>query len=82
MKKLFVVFLASICVLGFALGAFATEIKFAHFYDPMSLKENNDWVQQTFKEFMEANPDIDIFGILQINTQLSGLDFNSSNLVL
>ncbi len=60
MKKLFGVFLVCSVIMSMVSGAFAEEIKFAHFYDPMSLKENNEWVQETFKGFMEANPDIKV----------------------
>ncbi|MCP4401622.1 MAG: extracellular solute-binding protein [bacterium] len=63
MKKLFGVFLVCSVIISMVSGAFATDIKFAHFYDPMgggAMEDNSNWVHQMFKEFMEANPDITI----------------------
>lgn len=83
MKKSLVLLLSCVFVLGIAFGAFAAEIKFAHFYDPMgggALKENYDWIQETFKGFMEANPDIkvteEIYQWDQIDTK-SIMDFKA-----
>ena len=83
MKKSLVLLLSCLFVLGITLGAFAAEIKMAHFYDPMgggALKQNNDWLQAIFKEFMEANPDItvteEIYQWDQIDTK-SIMDFKA-----
>jgi multiple sugar transport system substrate-binding protein len=83
MKKSLVLLLSCVFVLGISFGAFAVEIKFAHFYDPMgggALKENNDWIKEVMKGFMEANPDItvteEIYQWDQIDTK-SIMDFQA-----
>lgn len=83
MKKLCVVLLSCVFVLGITLGAFAVEIKFAHFYDPMgdaALQANNKWIKEAMNAFMQANPDIkiseEIFKWDQIDTK-SIMDFKA-----
>ena len=83
MKKFGVVILSCVLLMSLSVGALAVDIKFAHFYDPMgggALKENNDWIQETMKGFMEANPDIkvteEIYQWDQIDTK-SIMDFKA-----
>ena len=80
MKKLFAAFVMCAFMMTMASGAFAEEIKFAHFYDPMSAAENHGWVEEVFKDFMEANPDItvkeEIYQWDQIDTK-SIMDFQA-----
>jgi multiple sugar transport system substrate-binding protein len=84
MKKLGLCLFVSLLVLGMAVGAFATEIKFAHFYDPMgdaSLQLNNKWIHGVMEAFMEAHPDItvseEIYQWDQIDTK-SIMDFKAN----
>lgn len=84
MKKFGVVMLSGVLLMSLSVGALAVDIKFAHFYDPMgggALKENNDWIQETMKGFMEANPDIkvteEIYQWDQIDTK-SIMDFKAN----
>ncbi|GAK55397.1 hypothetical protein U27_02230 [Candidatus Vecturithrix granuli] len=84
MKKFGVVMLSGLLLLSLSVAALAVDIKFAHFYDPMgggALKENNDWIQETMKGFMEANPDIkvteEIYQWDQIDTK-SIMDFKAN----
>ena len=84
MKKLGLGLLVGMVVLGMTVGAFATEIKFAHFYDPMgdpSLQLNNKWIQGVMEAFMDANPDMtvseEIYQWDQIDTK-SIMDFRAN----
>ncbi len=83
MKKLLMV--GVVCGIVFSLmsGAFAVEIKFAHFYDPMgdsALQANNKWIKDAMAGFMEANPGItvseEIYQWDQIDTK-SIMDFKA-----
>jgi ABC-type glycerol-3-phosphate transport system substrate-binding protein len=80
MKKLFVAFVLCVSAITLASGAFAEEITFAHFYDPMSAEENHGWVEDVFKGFMEANHDIavseEVYQWDQIDTK-SIMDFKA-----
>ena len=59
MKKLFT-FISGITFVVFSFTSFAVEIKFAHFYDPVTLKSNADWVKETIRVFEANNPGITV----------------------
>ena len=70
----------SLILITFAFSTYAVEIKFAHFYDPVNLKSNNDWVKDTIKLFETNNPGItvkeEIYKWNEIDTK-SMIDFKA-----